>query len=42
MENKRKKIFFASDAHLGARFHRDPLAVERKLAQALGDRVVTP
>ena len=35
MENKRKKIFFASDAHLGARFHRDPLAVERKLVRWL-------
>ena len=35
MENKRKKIYFASDAHLGARFHRDPLVVERKLVRWL-------
>lgn len=30
-----KKIFFVSDAHLGARFHNDPLAVERKLVRWL-------
>jgi UDP-2,3-diacylglucosamine hydrolase len=31
MEAIRKKIYFVSDAHLGARFHTDPLAVEKKL-----------
>lgn len=30
-----KKIYFASDAHLGARFHKDPLAAERKLVRWL-------
>lgn len=30
-----KKIFFASDAHLGARFHKNPLAVEKKLVRWL-------
>ena len=30
MNPSRKKIYFASDAHLGARFHKDPLAVEKK------------
>ena len=35
MANNGKKIFFASDAHLGARFHTDPLAVERKLVRWL-------
>lgn len=28
-----KKIYFASDAHLGARFHTDPLAAEKKLVR---------
>ncbi|GHT36738.1 UDP-2,3-diacylglucosamine hydrolase [Bacteroidia bacterium] len=27
-----KKIYFVADAHLGARYHRDSLAVEKKLA----------
>ena len=27
------KIYFASDAHLGARFHKDPLAIEKKLVR---------
>jgi UDP-2,3-diacylglucosamine hydrolase len=31
----RKKIYFASDAHLGARAHRDSLAVEKKLVRWL-------
>ena len=35
MANNGKKIYFASDAHLGARFHTDPLAVERKLVRWL-------
>ncbi|MCC8171887.1 MAG: UDP-2,3-diacylglucosamine diphosphatase [Parabacteroides sp.] len=30
-----KKIYFASDAHLGARFHREPLAVEKRLVRWL-------
>lgn len=30
-----KKIYFASDAHLGARFHKDPLAVEKKMVRWL-------
>lgn len=30
-----KKIYFASDAHLGARFHTDPLAAEKKLVRWL-------
>lgn len=38
MEKRRGKIFFASDAHLGARYHKDPLAVERKLVRWL-DRI---
>ncbi len=29
----RNKIYFASDAHLGARFHKDPLAVEKRLVR---------
>ena len=29
------KIYFASDAHLGARFHKDPLAIEKKLVRWL-------
>lgn len=29
------KIYFASDAHLGARFHADPLAVEKRLVRWL-------
>lgn len=33
--NSGKKIYFASDAHLGARFHKDPLAVEKKLVRWL-------
>lgn len=35
MEDSRKKIYFASDAHLGARFHADPLAIEKKLVRWL-------
>ena len=35
MNTSRKKIYFASDAHLGARFHKDPLAVEKKLVRWL-------
>ena len=31
----RNKIYFASDAHLGARFHKDALAVERRLVRWL-------
>lgn len=33
MSTSGNKIFFVSDAHLGARFHNDPLAVERKLVR---------
>lgn len=33
--NQGKKIYFASDAHLGARFHKDPLAVEKRLVRWL-------
>ena len=35
MDSLRKKIYFASDAHLGARFHKDPLAVEKRLVRWL-------
>ena len=35
MEKSRKKIYFASDAHLGARFHPDPIAIEKKLTSWL-------
>jgi UDP-2,3-diacylglucosamine hydrolase len=35
METSRKKIYFASDSHLGARFHADPLAVEKKMVRWL-------
>ena len=35
MSSSPKKIFFASDAHLGARFHKDPLAVEKRLVRWL-------
>jgi len=35
MEKTAKKVYFASDAHLGARFHEDPLAVEKKLVRWL-------
>lgn len=35
MGNSRKKIYFVSDAHLGARFHADPQAVERRLVRWL-------
>ncbi|MDR2118840.1 MAG: UDP-2,3-diacylglucosamine diphosphatase [Tannerellaceae bacterium] len=35
MEQSPKKIFFVSDAHLGARFHRDPSAIEKKLVDWL-------
>lgn len=31
MEKPAKKIYFLSDAHLGARFHDDPLVIEKKL-----------
>lgn len=30
-----KKIYFVSDAHLGARFHKDPIAVEKRLVRWL-------
>lgn len=30
-----KKIYFASDAHLGARFHKDPSGIEKKLVRWL-------
>lgn len=40
MEKSNKKIYFLSDAHLGARFHADPLAVEKKLVRWL-DQVKT-
>lgn len=33
MTAERTKIYFAADAHLGARFHKDPLAVEKKLVR---------
>lgn len=33
MTTERTKIYFAADAHLGARFHKDPLAVEKKLVR---------
>ncbi len=32
---ERTKIYFASDAHLGARFHKDSIAIERKLVRWL-------
>lgn len=35
MSSSPKKIYFASDAHLGARFHQDPLVVEKKLVRWL-------
>jgi UDP-2,3-diacylglucosamine hydrolase len=35
MEESRRKIYFVADAHLGARFHSDPLAVEKKLVRWL-------
>lgn len=35
MEAHRKYIYFIADAHLGARFHKDPLAVEKKLVRWL-------
>lgn len=35
MDSSRTKIYFASDAHLGARFHRDPRAVEKRLVRWL-------
>lgn len=35
MDSLRQKIYFASDAHLGARFHKDPLAVEKRLVRWL-------
>lgn len=35
MEEPGKKIYFASDAHLGARYHTDPLAVEKRLVRWL-------
>lgn len=38
MDSRPRKIYFASDAHLGARFHRDPLAVEKRLVRWL-DRI---
>lgn len=33
--NCSKKIYFASDAHLGSRFHKDPIAVEKRLVRWL-------
>ncbi|MDR2968511.1 MAG: UDP-2,3-diacylglucosamine diphosphatase [Tannerellaceae bacterium] len=35
MEKPAKKVYFISDAHLGARFHDDPLAIEKKLVRWL-------
>ncbi len=35
MESPLKKIYFISDAHLGARFHADPIDLERKLVRWL-------
>lgn len=35
MEKPAKKIYFISDAHLGARFHEDSLAIEKKLVRWL-------
>jgi len=35
MKKPTKKIYFASDVHLGARFHDDPLGVEKKLVRWL-------
>lgn len=35
MREPRKKIYFASDAHLGARFHSDPIQLEKKLVRWL-------
>ena len=35
METTGKKIYFASDAHLGARFHQDPLEIEKRLVRWL-------
>lgn len=35
MKEPRKKIYFASDAHLGARFHTDPIRLEKKLVRWL-------
>ena len=35
MEQNRKKIYFASDAHLGARFHKNSIEAERKLTRWL-------
>lgn len=35
MENAGKKIYFASDAHLGAHFHKDSRAVEKRLVRWL-------
>ena len=33
--NSRKNIYFASDAHLGARFHKEPLVIEKRLVRWL-------
>ncbi len=35
MNSARKKIYFASDAHLGARFHKESLDVEKRLVRWL-------
>ncbi|MDR1981012.1 MAG: UDP-2,3-diacylglucosamine diphosphatase [Tannerellaceae bacterium] len=35
MEENGKTIYFAADAHLGARFHKDPVAVEKRLVRWL-------
>ncbi|MDR0749310.1 MAG: UDP-2,3-diacylglucosamine diphosphatase [Tannerellaceae bacterium] len=35
MDTSRKKIYFASDSHLGARFHADPSAIEKKMVRWL-------
>jgi len=35
MEKSAKKVYFISDAHLGARFHDDPSAIEKKLVRWL-------
>ncbi|MDR2810491.1 MAG: UDP-2,3-diacylglucosamine diphosphatase [Tannerellaceae bacterium] len=35
MNHSPKNIYFAADAHLGARFHQDPIGVEKKLVRWL-------
>ncbi|MCC8154281.1 MAG: UDP-2,3-diacylglucosamine diphosphatase [Tannerellaceae bacterium] len=33
MHQKQKKIYFISDAHLGSRYHKEPIEVEKKLVR---------